>query len=355
MSGNMEQRTDFQWDILEEYLRKIDEPRRIYPNGKKIEVVFTIKALNMLLLRTEGPGDINEVTLPESKLSVPVIQPQKLMAVVRRRMLHLLRLHRDYGTDLKPYIEKASELGFTKASEHLKSGWNCSIQPPLAEGGEKATDIGMDGYCPACTIFGVALTSKEWSKISNTMSLGLKTRVHFDPAFAVSRKVQPETHNKVTEGIMSSTGGALFTEIHVLPGTTFVGRVVLHDLTKPELLTTLYSLITSEEIGGRAGIYGTIKIELLGMKGGFYSITSSLDLADEIAKNGKEMPSEVSFYLSNRLKELGFVPLSNQDIIKLVDPKNDKDTFTELWRSSIEFVRQLHDNIMMISGKYKGK
>ena len=329
--------------ILEEVrpcLRSIGEEGRIFPNGKKIEVVFTVKAANMLLLRTEGPGDINEATLPESGISVPVIQPQKLMATVRRRLLQALRLHRDSGADLKPYIEKANKLGFKKAKEHLKSGWNCTIQPPLAQSGEKSTDTGMDGYCPACTIFGAALTDAQYSKASK-MSVGIKTRVHFDPAFATSRQVQPETHNKVTEGVISTTGGALFSDIHVMPGTVFIGRVTLHDVTEPELLAVLYSLITTEEIGGRSGVYGTVKIELLGIRCGAYSVTTALDLADKIAGENLKKPSEIASKLKEIITQMGFTPINNDDILSRVNPAEKDGVFKEVWDSSIDFAEHM--------------
>jgi len=319
-------------------LRSIGESGRLFPNGKRIEVIFTVKAANMLLPRTEGPGDINEATLPETGTLVPVVQPQKLMAVVRRRLLQALRLYRDSGADLRPFIEKAEKLGFKKAKEHLESRWNCTIQPPLAQSGEKTTDVGMDGYCPACTIFGVALTEAQYSKASGT-SIGVKTRVHFDPAFATTRKVQPETHNKVTEGTISSTGGSLFNEIHVMPGTVFIGRAVLHDVTEPELLAVLYSLITTEEVGGRSGVYGTVRIELHGIRCGEYSVTTALELADSLA--GKEKPSEIVGALKEKLRALGFDLISNNEILSVVKPTEKDGIFKKLWESSIDYVEQL--------------
>jgi CRISPR type I-D-associated protein Csc2 len=327
---------------LEPFLRVLEDKQRIFPNGKKIEVVFVIQALNLLLLRTEGPGDINEASLPESGMSVPVIQPQKLMSVTRRRLLQVLRMYRDScGDSLKEYINKAKELGFTKAEEHENNGWNCTIQPPLAQAGEKATDLGMDGYCPACTIFGVALTSAQLKALSGDMSLGLKTRVHFDPAFATSRMIQPETHNKVLEGNIATTGGSLFTEIHVMPGTIFIGRAVMHDLTWTELLAVLYTLSTIEEIGGRAGVYGTIKVELLGIRGGTYTLLSSLELADEVVKSGYKKPTEIVQFIRSKLRESGFYDLSNNEVLGMIDLQCDNGTFKHLWASSLAYVDQV--------------
>lgn len=346
-------------DSVKSCLREVDEPGRLFPNGKRIEVVFTVEATNLLLLRTEGPGDINEATLPETGISVPIIQPQKLMAVVRRRMLQILRAHRDAGADLSKYIKEAADLGFEKAKIHLEKGWNCTIQPPLAErgGGERLTDIGMDGYCPSCTIFGAALTQAQFSAASGNMSIGIKSRVHFDPAFAIARMIQPETHNKVTEGHISTTGGALFSEIHVMPGTIFIGRVVLHDVTEPELLATLYSLATIEEIGGRSGVYGTIRVRLLGVRCGNHSVSTALELADEIAGQGIAKPSEIINHLEKKLQDLGFTLLGNEDDTGRVDPSDPEGVIKDLWESSISYVKQLHKLIteMRSGGQQQGR
>jgi len=333
---------------------------RIYPSGKRIEVVFVLEAANYLLLRTEGPGYINEARLPESKIDVPVIQPQKLQAVVRRRMLEVLRDYRDSGANLKPYIEEASKLGFTKANEHIKNNWNCTIQPPLATSGEKATDLGMDGYCPACTLFGVALVSSQWDKLSGNMSLGIKSRVRFDPAFAIAREVTPETHNKVTDGLISSTGGALFTEVHVEPGTLFVGRLVLVNVTEAELLATLYSLITTEEVGGRSSVFGTIRTELVGIRCGKYSATTALELADEMAQRFKTGATleELRKGLREELqkREAGFINISNEDVLKLVGEVNKENrVMKELWESSISFIEEIAKHVDTLTGQSSGK
>ena len=359
---------------LKPFLRDLEDKQRIFPNGKKIETIFVIQALNLLLLRTEGAGDINEASLPESGMSVPVIQPQKLMSVTRRRLLQVLRMYRDSCRDsLKKYIREAKEHGFTKAEEHEISGWNCTIQPPLAKGGEKATDLGMDGYCPACTIFGVVLTNTllnievalrklgvnltdaQLKALSRELNLGLKTRVHFDPAFATSRMIQPETHNKVLEGNIATTGGSLFTEIHVMPGTVFIGRAVMHDLTWPELLAVLYTLSTLEEIGGRAGVYGTIKVELLGIRGGTYTLLSSLELADEVVKSGYKKPTEIVQFIRSKLKELGFHDLSNNEVLEMIDPRCDNGTFEHLWASSLAYVKQVLDLVKELATSKSGQ
>jgi CRISPR type I-D-associated protein Csc2 len=157
----------------------------------------------------------------------------------------------------------------------------------------------------------------------------------------------------VSEGHLSTTGGALFSDVHVMPGTVFVGRMTLHDVTEPELLAVLYSLITTEEIGGRSGVYGTIKVELVGIRCGHYSVTTSLELADEIAGNGLDKPSKILEALKKRVEELGYIPVTNDDVLKVVDPTSTgKDAvFTRLWVSNMEYVKQMVKWIKELQGK----
>jgi len=331
---------------------------RIYPNGRRVEVVFVVKTANYILPRTEGQGDINEAELPESKITVPVIQPQKLQGVVRRKLLEILRDYRDSGADLTEYIEKASKLGFVKANEHKKEGWNCTIQPPLASSGEKATDLGMDGYCPACTLFGVALVSSQWSKLSRNMSEGVRSRVRFDPAFAVARRVTAETHIKVGDGMLTTTGGSLFTEVHVEPGTLFVGRLVLVDVTEAELLATLHSLITVEEIGGRSSVYGTVRTELIGIRCGKYSATTALELADNMAQKFKPDTklSQLVSELREEVRKMGFKNITNAHVLNLVGEVNkDNKVLKALWDSSMDFIEKSAKHVETLAGQSNEK
>ncbi len=352
----------FPWlEEVKPCLREVGEPGRIYPKAKRVEVVFLVEAANYLLLRTEGQGYINAITLPETKLEVPVILPEKLQAVTRRKMLHLLREYRDAAPDkVKQFVEEAVKLGFKKAEKHLEKGWNCTIQPPIAQSGEKATDTGMDGYCPACALFGAALTTEHVAINKRNASIGIKTRVHFDPAFAIRRGIVPATHNKVTEGLLSTTGQALYPEVHVEPGTVFVGRVVLTEVTEPELLAFLYTLAHVEEIGGRAGVYGTIRIHLLGIRCGKYSATTALSLTEDTVREGKKSISEVKEFLRERLTKLGFQPISSEEILQGLENTEPDGLFYRLWGSTLDFDRQWIEWVRILNnekseGDKKGK
>ncbi len=350
---------------LSRCLRSRNEDR-IHPRTPgRIEVVFLVEATNYLLLRTEGAGYETTETLPESGKQVPVIMPQKLHAVMRRRLLQHLREYRNKKPEvIMNYVRKASNLGFKKAKAFMEEWkklekeygkewykkpeladkiWNCTIQPPLAEGGEKSTDLGMDGFCPHCTIFGGAYTQNEIEILGQKkkkVSLGEHSRVHPDPAFALRPGILTATHNKVTEGFLSITGGALYDEVHVLPGTIFIGRLEIAEPTFNELLAILYSLVSVTEIGGRANIYGTVRMYLLGIRCGRRGATTALWLADELVENGKQSKKDAISELQSKLKELGFKQISNEMVIQAVENNYDS-FFDELWKDALVYSEQV--------------
>lgn len=356
--------------ILEKWLRKIDEPGRVFTKNKKIEIVFLIEAVNAILSRTEGVEDITLVKIPGTDYEVPAILPEKPQAVARRNMLSYLR---DYYSrnrnEVRGYLEKLSKVfvpiedeskkekkkkekqpvGYVKAGEYLEKGeWNCYIQPPSGEG----TDEGMDGFCPACALFG-SLLDKTKISVDTDISVGLKSRVEFDPAFAISdRKVSvvPLTHIKVGDGL-SWTGQSLFREFHVVPGTVFVGKVTLEDVTEPELTAFLATLATISRLGGRERIFGGVRIHIVGIKGGSYETVSALELAKKLVKKYAErLPDveEVIRELKQELSNRGFITeVDQEEVKKLVDSDS---TWRNLWISTLEYSKQVLERVLQLLG-----
>ena len=351
---------------LGEWLRKPDEPDRVYTKNKKIEVVFLVEAVNAILPRTEGVEDITLIKLPGTEYEVPVILPEKLQAVARRRMLANLRRFRDKAPGrLKEHLEslvaiykvkvknKEQEVSFIKAKEVVKDNkeWNCFIQPP---GGDikKATDIGMDGFCPACVLFGTTITNDvleiyDQSSKKNVFgeSVGVKSRVEFDPAFAFldqEKSVAEYTHNKVSDGV-SWTGQSLYEEKHVVPGTVFIGKVALEDVTETELKAFLATLASIDRLGGRERVFGGVRIHLLGIKGGSHEIVSALELSKELARKlgDREYPpdvNEIEKLVKPILQSKGFEEINSDDFRKLLD---DMNLWDNLWRDTVEYDRQI--------------
>lgn len=368
---------------LDSYLRKPDEPDRVFPKNKKIEVVFLIEAVNAILPRTEGVEDITLIKLPGTEYEVPVILPEKLQAVSRRRMLAQLRKFRDIRPNqLAIYLKTLTAaysrpkrnnnipVGFTKAKKYAEEPhkWNCFIQPP---GGDikEATDVGMDGFCPACALFGTVLgdTGRQDKRGTiygiadspqQAISAGVKSRVEFDPAIAFldkERSVASYTHNKVSDGV-SWTGKSLYEEQHVVPGTVFVGKVTLEDVTETELQAFLAILSTIDRLGGRERVFGGVRIHVIGVRGGSYESTSALEIARMLAKefgNGEYPPSidEVKEKTSAIIKNKGFLPIDIDDIKKLLD---NMDLWDKLWSETVEYDKQILRRILdLVKGKDK--
>ncbi|MGC9187499.1 MAG: type I-D CRISPR-associated protein Cas7/Csc2 [Fervidicoccaceae archaeon] len=357
---------------LKSWLRELNEPDRVFTKGKKVEIVFTIEAVNAILPRTEGVEDITLFKIPGTEYEVPAILPEKLQAVARRNMLSYLRMYRDKQKDrLRRYLEKLSlmykikdkketNVGFVKAKEFLNNkDWNCYIQPPGGDVGEKATDVGMDGFCPACALFGTLIDKSKIEGIGDE-SIGVKSRVEFDPAIAISDRsvsVVGYTQNKVSDGV-SWTGQSLFTEYHVVPGTVFIGKTTLEDVSKEELKAFLSTLSTISRLGGRERIFGGVKVTIIALRGGSYEAVSALELAKRlIAKYGDALPGfdNIVRDLKQELKSRGFIEVDSYSdgFRKLVE---DVEIWDDLWGSTIIYDKRIIDRVLQLvkgEGKYE--
>ena len=358
---------------LKNWLRGINEPDRVFTKNKKVEIVFLVEAVNAILPRTEGVEDITLFKIAGTEYEVPAILPEKLQAIARRRMLAYLRSHRDRNEEkIRKYLsklvkivifrtkskkkgeEKEASVGFVRAEEFLKPNkkWNCYIQPPGGDS-RNTTDVGMDGFCPACALFGVALDSNKISGIRDE-AIGIKSRVEFDPAVAVTDKtksVAGYTHNKVSDGV-SWTGQSLYKEPHVQPGTIFIGKVTLEDVTEPELKAFLATLSAIDRLGGRERIYGGVRIHLVGIRGGGYETVSAYEIAKELVKEyGEKLPdiNEVVEKIQKIISKKGFLKINTEDFKKLVD--NDT-VWDKLWESTVEYDRQVIARVLdLVKGR----
>ncbi|MEM4563141.1 MAG: type I-D CRISPR-associated protein Cas7/Csc2 [Thermofilum sp.] len=302
---------------LRDHFRVPSDPLRLFAKGKKVEVVYAVISKGVPLFRTEGVGDVTLLDLKVSAgstVSVPVILPEKIQAKLRRQILEMLRAH--FNDSVKKILsEKYKELGYVKLGND--GSWNCFVAPTL---GERETDVGMCGFCPACTILGAVVTRGELRGAST--SYGLKSRVVHDPAYAVTayeKAVVDLTHTKVGDGV-SYTGRALFEEPHVLPGVVFIGKLVLYDLTEREAKLVLAALSSISRLGAGETKYGSVQTLLLGVKGGSYESISAYDIARHIiGKFGGELvePEVVLKEVLSYLSEKGFELLASFDGKKL--------------------------------------
>ncbi|MEM0205232.1 MAG: type I-D CRISPR-associated protein Cas7/Csc2 [Nitrososphaerota archaeon] len=317
-----------------EFLRDQNEPNRIFTKGYKIEGIYLLISKGIPLFRTEGVGDITLFTIKGDRVEylLPAILPEKIQAKIRRRMLEILR--GSFTDDLKRLMkEKYEKLHYKKIGDN--GSWNCYIAPPLSEGG---TDIGMCGFCPACTILGSMITDNELEDAKT--SYGLKSRVHHDIAFATTayeKAVSEMTHNKVGDGV-SYTGMALFEEQHVLPGVCFIGKVVLNDVTMMEAKLVLSSLTTITRMGAGETKFGSVQTILLGLKAGKYETISSYDVVRKVLDQSKgELipPEDVLTHVLRYIKEKGFTPLLEDSNINIGDAdltvEMSNDEIKTLW------------------------
>jgi len=358
-------------EALGRWLRSPGEKDRVFPKGKKVEVVFLVEAVNALLLRTEGVEDITLFKLPGTEYEVPAILPEKLQAVSRRRMLAYLRRFRDndpgkLAVHLKALAEVCTyekksggqssgvKVGFAKAEETKEkpAEWNCYVQPPGGDA-RNATDVGMDGFCPACALFGAVIDGEKLKGLGNE-SIGLKSRVEFDPAVAFldqEKTVVGYTHNKVADGV-SWTGQGLYMEHHVAPGTVFAGKVTLEDVTPAELKAFLATLSAIDRLGGRERLFGGVRVHLVAVRGGSYETVSALGIAKKLAERygGAEYPPGVEEVKRAVVEELGegFKEVDGEKFRKLVDAD---ETWDSLWRDTVDYDRQVVERVMGLLGK----
>jgi len=382
LSGSEDQSFLGDLEGIESYLASREGADRLLPKGRIVEVVYIGLVTNFSLFRTEGTGNIDVVEIPR-KGTVPVIMPQKIVAITRRRLTGLLRLYREKekrreeerkGTNkIREILRKAAELGYIRA----KSGeidWDCWIQPPLGEG----TDLGMDGFCPACTIFGAVLTQDLNQNLKKDMNIGIRSRVAMDPAFSVYPYYEFKTHQKVSEGSLSTTGTALFKEPHVEPGSIVIGKLALYDVTKAELIAVLLSLVSSERFGGGQMKYGGLKIIPVAVAGSHYETISAYQLAEQLICGEKEsleavakkvaeiLPSKNKFKIAVNFSDSGMESKLLSELLGILDDKDDekaqserkydfKQLFDELWEDALSFDEAVVNRIKWLSESRRGQ
>jgi len=320
---------------IKHFCRASTDSDRVFSRSAVIEVVYTVVSKGIPLFRTEGVGDVTLLDIHSGKnpVSVPAILPEKIQAKLRRQILAILRGR--FNDKIKEEIKKYKELGFIKLGED--GSWNCYIAPPK---GEKETDIGMCGFCPACNLLGTILTKNEFNA---STSYGVKSRVVHDVAFGTARyekAVADFTHNKVGDGV-NYTGVSLFSETHVLPGVVFIGKLAMYDVTEREVKLVLSALSSIHRMGGGETKYGSLQVLLIGIKPGNIETISSYDIARRVLEkyDGNLVPPEdVIKEIVNYVSSRGFYMFVKEIDNKKVDEMNTvielkDDEVIELWKT----------------------
>ena len=294
------------------------------PRGKTINLFITIMAESDLLIRHEGVEDVT--LLQVGKQIVPAILDIKFRAVTRRNMLTLLRNAYDRNQRVR---SKADEILKKVIKDYQEGGWLCAMRPHIKGTKEKGGKLqmqmkGLCGHCPNCLIYGFAVEEEG--------EFNVKSRIEGDVYYGVipsAASVTERTGNAVDEATYT-TGQALFTTRPILPGTIFVGKIAMHDLTPSEFLLTLFSIATTPRIGARQTCNGKIRIDIPAMilsnheKGSGYELCKQIlqkyekpgleeviqEVNDYVQRIGRNSVVITSRDLADRLRTL---PLSDLD------------------------------------------
>ena len=388
---------------IKPYLAQRDGNDRILPKARVIEVIYLGVVTNFSLFRTEGTSTIDTVELPKSKLTTPVIMPQKIVAIARRKLTELLRRYSKLEPDkMKKYICDALKLKYIKPVMHLninlpqgfdynnianievndnevkityekgrnknekqhyscssipQVSWDCWIQPPIEQG----TDLGMDTYCPACVIFGAVLTNRDnihLNSAGGSLNVGIKSRIAMDPAFSLYPRYEFRTHQKVAEGTLSNTGMSLYKEPHMIPGSLVIGKMAFYDVTEAEMVAVLQALISAYRQGGRQSRYGGLEVYPIALSAGSFERISALSLAEAlVSEEVKPLDEAVEATLGrldNRFIRLvepsnGYQFVFRNKLLSILDDESQfKSLYAELWEDAIEFDRALVDRIIQL-------
>ncbi len=262
---------------------KVD-PKLAVPRGKTVNVWLVIEAESELLIRHEGADDVTEFEV--NGITVPGILNTKVQAVARRQMLRTLYAFKENNPEkMKELYEQAKKLKISTA-ENLKD-WICYITPGARSEKKVQEEVMKGGYCtvcPNCMIYGYvageAGTYNVKSRVEGDAYFGLcpsklcVTRRTFNAVDDVTKTTYMEGENTTT--------GALFTLSLVEPGTVFVGKLAVRDVSPAELLLTLYSLAKVDRIGGRVTHFGRVKVHIPAItfdymeKGAGYEVAKAL-------------------------------------------------------------------------------
>ncbi len=264
--------------MVEPYLSK---PEEIVPRGKTINVFIMIKALTPLLIRTEGQGDLT--TFRVGNVSVPAILNTKIQAMLRRKTLQILRYHYDKSSSIRQHVDNI-----------VGEPWNCIVN--VTAGG---SNIGYCGKCPACMIYGFAVQKEG--------GYNVKSRVEGDVYYATIREEESTftfTRNAVDEAL-KITGQALLQDRAVKPGTIFIGKIALKNLTWNEFLLVMNALLSIDRLGAVQTHFGRVKITLTGLIASPYEVGSGYEVALKILATGKKDEASIKSIYKEYIRELG--------------------------------------------------
>ncbi|RLE92147.1 MAG: type I-D CRISPR-associated protein Cas7/Csc2 [Thermoprotei archaeon] len=322
------------------------------PKGKVANVYIIIEPLSRLIIRHEQETT-DVTTIPTYLgLSVPAILNTKFQSgAVRRQMLSLLHEWFDRNKAVA-----SKELGI--------STYTCVMRPYMKQVKERQVPEVFEGYCgkcPNCLIFGYA--------VQEGAGYNVKSRVEGDLYVATvpeEKSVVSVTFNAVDDIAKttyrpelpeSQRTGALYEFRMIEVGTSFVGKLVLKDMTFTELLLTLLTIARTTRVGGRVTHFGGIKVHIPAILFSKYEIGSGYEVATRIlGKYTEKTPTledvvnEVTEYVK-KFENQGILVLDRELGDKLRSLKQEEvDTIVlQAWKD----VLVLKESLDMFVGKKK--
>ncbi|HIQ56000.1 MAG TPA: type I-D CRISPR-associated protein Cas7/Csc2 [Pyrodictium sp.] len=277
---------DEKWFVIRE------KPDRLLavPRRPRVANVFVVvEAQSELLIRHEGADDFTEFEV--AGRSVPGILNTKMQAVWRRTMLGI---QYDYYEKRRESLMKIirGRIADDKYIAKLSS-WVCYLAPRARSAAKKEAEV-IEPYCtvcPSCLIFGYA--AQEEAGMYN-----VKSRVEGDVYYGLctsAKCVVQRTFNAVDDvtkttiyGGGEERTGALYRLSLIEPGTVFVGKVALRDMTLAELLLALVALARISRVGGRQTHFGRIKVYVPAIVFSGFEKGSGYEVAQQIFSKGVE-------------------------------------------------------------------
>ena len=326
-------------------------PELAVPKGKTINVWVVIESQNELLIRHEGADDVTEFEV--NGITVPGILNTKFQAVTRRQMLRTLYKFKEQNpSKMKELYDMASKLGVSN-KEKLKE-WLCYLVPGAKSSAKKDSEVMKGGYCticPNCMIFGYVAGEQG--------TYNVKSRVEGDAYFGLCPSklcVVRRTFNAVDDvtkttymGEEKVETGALFSLSLVEPGTVFVGKLALRDMSPAELLLTLHSIAKVDRIGGRVTHFGRVKVHIPVITFDYTENGSGYEIAKGLIGDKKVTLEEAINNVVENAK--GRVKVAKRDLadrLRELDDERLNKVVEEAWKDSLIFKASIEK--MVIGG-----
>ena len=132
-----------------------------------------------------------------------------------------------------------------------------------------------------------------------------------------------------------------------MPGTLFVGKIALKNLTPAETKLTLYSIASIDRLGARQTHFGRVKMRIAGIIGHKYELGSGYELALRAlrtnARTLNQLYKVISSYLDELSKTYGASAIVQRGIEDIVMRVDLEAIIKEAWNDAVTRKRILDE------------